>query len=86
MDFCSGKELRCQFEHVLFHLLFVDVSHDCERHLFRTELLLDESDQLVMCYLLYRCGCAEDRSAERMAFEQHLLKLVVDVFGRGVLV
>ena len=81
-----SKVLLNQLQHVLFHLFLVDVSNDGERHLLGSEFLLYESYEFVMGDLLDGSYGSEDRPAERVSFEKHLLESVIYILRRGVLV
>ena len=91
---CLGRHVRricreepaCKFENGLLHHLLVQVGHDAECHPARYELLLDESQEFVSGDLPDRRLGAEDVAAERMPLEQQFLELVIDIFGRSVLV
>ena len=75
-----------QLQHILLHLLLVDVSHNRECHLLWDELLGRESSELITGDSLHGSHSSENLSAQRVTLEKHFLETVVYVFRRSVLV
>ena len=80
------EQLFDQFQYSFFEYLFINVRDDGEGHAVGGEEGLDEGAEVGRTEFPDGGGGAQDGAAQRMAFEEHALELVIDVLGRIVLV